>query len=210
MSNQTPSPGTVPAGWYPISAGSPQLRWWDGTQWTEHQYTVGSATGPQVGVPLRAPEGTKTGTVWIWIFAVLPLLQLAEVPFIATLYSRIFSADLHDPAAISRAEFAPGSGYFVVQAVGLFLYAIFVVFAFLDYRSLRVRGVPRPFHWAWTFLSALVYIIGRTVVARRRTGAGLGPLWLMLGAFVVDIAVTAAVVLPIIGAAFSSLVTSAG
>ena len=31
----------VPAGWYPDPAGPapdgrPQLRWWDGAQWTEH------------------------------------------------------------------------------------------------------------------------------------------------------------------------------
>ncbi|RIJ70160.1 DUF2510 domain-containing protein, partial [Nakamurella silvestris] len=27
---------TVPANWYPDPAGSPNVRWWDGTSWTEH------------------------------------------------------------------------------------------------------------------------------------------------------------------------------
>ena len=201
--------GTAPAGWYPVAPGSPQLRWWDGTQWTEHHHTVGTAPVYSAQA-LRAPEGTKTGTAWIWIFAVLPLLQLAELPFLAGLYSKIFSASLSDPSAVAGIEFAPSSGYLAIQGVNVLLYGIYVVLAVIDRRALINRGVPSPFHWGWTFLSSLVYIIGRSVVVRRRTGAGLAPLWLYIVAYVVEIITVIAVILPIVASAVNASVPSGG
>jgi hypothetical protein len=200
------APGNAVAGWYPTSPGSPQLRWWDGTQWTEHFHTLGQADASA----LRAPEGTSPYTSWIWIFAVLPLLQLAELPFLSHLYSVIFSAGLSDPTAVSRIEFSPDSGYFAIQGIGLVLYAIYVVLSALDYRALKLRGVPRPFHWAWAFLSSLVYIIGRTVVVRRRTGSGMAPMWVNIAAFVVATVATFAVLVPIMLAAIEAAVSTAG
>jgi len=32
-----PSPGMAPPGWHPDPSGQSRLRWWDGTQWTEHR-----------------------------------------------------------------------------------------------------------------------------------------------------------------------------
>jgi cytochrome bd-type quinol oxidase subunit 2 len=106
---------------------------------------------------------------------------------------------------MERAEFAPDSGILGVWGVGIVIYGLFVVAAALDYRALSARGVPRPFHWAWTFLSALVYIIGRTVVARRRTGTGLAPLWVTIATLVVTGVAIEVVVFPFIAGATSSL-----
>jgi hypothetical protein len=197
--------GAAPAGWYPVAPGSPQLRWWDGTQWTEHHHTV-DATPAYGSQTMRAPEGTRTGTAWIWIFALLPLLQLAEIPFVLTFYMKVFGAiSLTDPTAIERAEFAPDSGILGLWGVTLVVYAISVVTAALDYRALGKRGVPHPFHWAWTFLSSLVYIIGRTVVVRRRTDTGLAPLWVNIVTLVAVIVAIQVVTAPIIAASMSSL-----
>jgi hypothetical protein len=195
------NPAGPAAGWYPIAPGSPQLRWWDGTQWTEQFHTVGTSVGPVD----RAPEGTKPNTSWIWIFAVMPLIQLAELPLLSSFYQRIVSAGVTDPTSITTVEFAPASGYFVLQGVSLVLYGAYVVLAVLDYRALKARGVPRPFHWAWTFLSSLAYIIGRTVIVRRRTGAGMAPLLANILALVVSIVAIFAVIIPIMTAAVSSL-----
>ena len=39
----------VPAGWYDDGTGTATLRWWDGTQWTEH--TAPEPGGPQISAP---------------------------------------------------------------------------------------------------------------------------------------------------------------
>ena len=47
-------------------------------------------------------------------------------------------------------------------------------------RELKKRGVQQPFHWAFAFLTSIVYVIGRSVVVKRRTGGGLAPLWVYI------------------------------
>ncbi|ADG89380.1 hypothetical protein TBS_34160 [Thermobispora bispora] len=48
---------TTPAGWYPDPYGSPLLRWWDGTQWTEHTHPpVAGQSPPQPGRPQPAQQ----------------------------------------------------------------------------------------------------------------------------------------------------------
>ena len=205
MTNPTNS-GQAVAGWYPTAPGAAQLRWWDGSQWTDHFHTIGL----DAPATLTAPEGTSASTPWIWIFALLPLAQLAELPFLTHVYSVIFSAGFTNPSAISTIEFAPDSGYFALQGIGLLVYGIYVVLAVLDYRTLKARGVPRPFHWAWAFLSPLVYIIGRTVVVRRRTGKGMAPMWVIIVTLVVTMIVAFAIVIPILTEAINAAVTSAG
>jgi hypothetical protein len=198
---ESTTPAAVPAGWYPTAAGSPELRWWDGTQWTNHSHTLGVDSGQ----PLRAPDGTRTGTAWIWIFALLPLVQLAEIPLYSAFYARVFGAGFQNSTALVQAEYAPNSGYWAIQGLGILLYGVYVVLAALDHRALRARGVPRPFHWAWTFLSAIVYMIGRAVVVRRRTGSGLAPLFVNIAALLVTIIGLVAILVPIVATAATSL-----
>jgi len=82
---------------------------------------------------------------------------------------------------------APGStgvqqgDYALALVVSLVVGIGLVVLSWLDRRTLRARGVERPFHWAWSILSVLIYLIGRSVVLRRRVGGNAAPLWLFLG-----------------------------
>ncbi|MFC4531271.1 DUF2510 domain-containing protein [Sphaerisporangium dianthi] len=50
----------TPAGWYPDPYGSPQLRWWDGTQWTDATHPLESSSGqaPVTSGQWSRPEGT--------------------------------------------------------------------------------------------------------------------------------------------------------
>ncbi|MEV3859017.1 phospholipid scramblase-related protein [Streptomyces sp. NPDC050095] len=48
----------TPAGWYPDPQGAPQtLRWWDGSQWTEHTHAQGQAPAQ------AAPQAPAAGQV---------------------------------------------------------------------------------------------------------------------------------------------------
>jgi hypothetical protein len=67
----------------------------------------------------------------------------------------------------------PFSGAWIaLNLVGVLVYAATVALAWLDWRSLRERGLATPFHWALALLGLLVYIVGRTVLVRRRFHAG--------------------------------------
>jgi hypothetical protein len=175
----------IPAGWYPDPAGGPRSRWWDGQQWTEHYQEPYSTAG--VAAALRAPEGTRTNTPWIWLVIVLPLLSMVPLFFIDW------------TGYITSAATSPGSSYtgqlemitspaYLLSSVGSWvIYALIVLFAFLDWRALTRAGVPRPFHWAWAFLSSVVYAIGRAVVVNRRTGHGIAIMWVAIGSIVLQL-----------------------
>jgi hypothetical protein len=171
----------APAGWYPIAEGSSQLRYWDGAAWTDLLHdpatpaTIAAIVPRQ---PLRAPDGTNPNTPWGWVVAFWPVLSLASlIPTISYLQGLV-DTDYTSPDAVTAAILSPD--YFVTAAISLIAYGLFVVVSALDYRALARAGVPQPFHWAWSFLSGFVYVIGRGVVVKRRTGRGLAPMWIFI------------------------------
>jgi Protein of unknown function (DUF2510) len=205
----------APAGWYPVAAGSSQQRWWDGARWTEHVYgppapTIPVATAPAAAVagvePLRAPAGVRPGTVWFWLLAVgVPVLTLLDLIPTSIYLSQVIGGDTTDPTAAASALFSPA--YLLVLLSGWFIYAVSIVFGLLDWRELKARGVPKPFHWAWGFFVLVVgwpavYVIGRSIVARRRTGAGLAPLWVFIAlevvTFIVGLVIVVSAVIQLI------------
>jgi hypothetical protein len=218
----------APAGWYPVAAGSPQQRWWDGGRWTEHVYgpttpvaqaavqqAYGAAATP--AAILRAPEGVKPGTAWFWLLAVgAPVLTLLDLIPTAIYLSQVIGGDTSDPASLAASTFSPA--YLLVALSGWFIYAVCIVFGLLDWRELKARGVPKPFHWAWSFFVIAVgwpavYVIGRAVVVKRRTGSGMAPLWVFIGLQVVVFIASFVVAITAFTAflnAFSNLLPNAG
>jgi Protein of unknown function (DUF2510) len=198
----------APAGWYPVAAGSAEQRWWDGTRWTEHVYAQPTSVAPAYGqtaaavrpaVALRAPEGVAPGTIWFWLLAVgAPVLTLLDLIPISVWLGQIIAGVSSSPSALLASEFNPA--YVLVLLSGWFIYAVCIVFALLDWRELKARGVPRPFHWGWSFFVIaigwpVVYVIGRSVVVKRRTGSGLAPLWVFIGLEVVTFVVSCVVII---------------
>ena len=180
---------STPSGWYPDPSGSARSRWWDGTQWTE-QYHDPLAATPVVtpAVALRAPEGVAVYNTFTYILialvvvAFLPLLLIDWNGYIAAVVG-----GLDDPYAASAAPFALFTpGYFIALVLGWAIAAGKIVVAFFDHRELTRAGVPRPFHWAFAFLGDYVYLIGRGVVTRRRTGRGFGTVWVAVGYIVLS------------------------
>jgi hypothetical protein len=171
----------APAGWYPIADGSTQLRYWDGAAWTNQIHdpatpaTIAAIVPRQ---PLRAPDGTSPNTLWVWLIALWPVLSLLSL--VPTLFylQGIADTDYTNSNAVIAAALSPA--YFLIAAAGLVVYLVLALFSALDYRALTRAGVPQPFHWAWAFLSGWIYVIGRGVVVRRRTGRGLAPMWVFI------------------------------
>ncbi len=168
-----------PAGWYPDGTNYGQQRWWDGNQWTANVQAAYYSSG-SYGAPLPAPIGTSpyNAQIW-WIVGIYAVLSVASI-FV------VYSA-VSDPYLVLTSSTA----YLLVQlgfgAVGLLAWAAAIVLAAQDGRELESRGVQRPFHWAFTFIPSYgptIYIIGRSIVVRRRTGSGLAPIWVHLGSYV--------------------------
>jgi hypothetical protein len=187
----TPS---VPAGWYPDPAGSANLRWWDGAAWTD-QFQQPYSTDATAAA-LKAPEGTKAYNPWIWLVVFLPYVTL---PFLFTIdFGSMFDAEtLLDETAATQAQLAlvTSPAYLVLSLFGWLTTAATVFFSWLDFKTLRDAGVPKPFHWAFGFISLAglpVYAIGRAVVTKRRTGHGSAVLWATIIAYVVMIIVVIA------------------
>jgi hypothetical protein len=145
------------------------------------------ASAPPVAYGAAPRRDINTNTVWIWLLVALPLVGVLSLfafdwsSFIReSVYNDLYSESLASPSMA-------GTLLTVVSSIlSLVLTAVTVLFAFLDGRQLRARGIERPFHWAWSFFvlaigSGLVYIIGRSVIVRRYTGKGLAPLWAAIG-----------------------------
>lgn len=162
--------GILPvAGWYADPWGVAPLRWWDGAQWTGYAGGAPVAgVNPYAARPPRPllPASTPTSTVWVWLVVLLPLASLLLLPFVrphVTLRASSSGTLLApDPLAL-----VGGPAFVILQLVSLAATAAVIVAAWRDQGALTARGVERPFHWAWTFLGPLVYVIGRTVVVRK-------------------------------------------
>ena len=191
-----------PAGWYPDPAGSARTRWWNGFGWsdtygepaaaaqsapaTPAPYVAPGTSAPTYGnapayqgataygsAELEAPAGTSPYTPFIWVLAVLPIISLI-MTIVSGLNPDQTVADALDPdaPAFTATDIATGA---VSWAITLASIALGV----LDWRALKRAGVPRPFHWAWIFFAVIgapVYMIGRSIIVRKRVGTGLPPM----------------------------------
>jgi hypothetical protein len=193
VTNSTGNTSAQP-GWYDDPAGSGRKRWWDGTQWTEHvvdpavpQQTVAAAPVPIPGVP----AGTPVYNFFIWAVAVmyvLPLIAFLFFDFDGYMQKAMTGAESGSPYGGLDAVLDPG--YLLLIFSGLLAYALTVVFAYFDWRTLKRAGFIEPFHWAWAFLYSGVYVIGRSIVVKRRAGHGLAPIWAWVGVLAVYIIVS--------------------
>lgn len=161
-------------GWYADPAGSAQNRWWDGTQWTEHMQAPAFADYRASAAP-EVASGTPVYNAFIWVIALLPVVSLVSFSLFNV------SGYVIQARSLGGQHGLLGGWYVLVTVIGWVVYLVTVLLAYFDWQKLRRDGYVRPFHWAWTFLSAGVYVIGRSVIVRRRAGHGLIPIWVWAG-----------------------------
>lgn len=208
MSDSTGRAASVPAGWYSDPAGSGQLRWWDGAAWTEHMH-------PGRDVP-TAVSGTAESqnpgryNWYIWAIVLLPVVSIIAFGFIDLrgYMMRAMAFSNGDASPMAGMALVADPGYLVSLILGWIVYAATVVLAFLDWRVLERAAVVRPFHWAWSFLGGWVYVIGRCVVVKSRTGRGLLPIWVMIAVVVLGIIVAVAKMVDAISAVIAVVPTA--
>jgi hypothetical protein len=208
---QTPATPSIPAGWYQDPSNASLKRWWDGTQWTEQ------VSAPYVqGEQQRAPEGTEVQTPWIWLNVLLPVLGL--IPLFFMDFSSLFRQALEDPTGMSSLQgqlaFYTSPAAIVSTVLGWLLVGVTILFAYLDWRELKRRGVPAPFHWAFAFLGlagfGVVYPIGRSVVVKRRTGRSDHVLLAAILQIVVTVVVVIVFVVVIFNQIFATIAQDPG
>ncbi|WP_166804819.1 DUF2510 domain-containing protein [Cryobacterium sp. Sr8] len=189
----TDTAGTIStqAGWYPDPSGAARQRWWDGARWTEHLIDPAAANNPAARVSLR-DSAMPVYSASIWMIVGLPLLSLfALVAFDLTGFLIGFTSGLSTMVDLSVTSWLAllNPDFYFLYALALAARIASLIFSYVDWRGLRSDGIDRPFHWAWSFLSVDLYVLGRSIVVRRRVGRGLLPIGVMVLLWVVSYAV---------------------
>ncbi|MEF3405379.1 DUF2510 domain-containing protein [Agromyces sp. CCNWLW203] len=124
----------------------------------------------------RVPEGTPVDTIWIWLIVALPVL--AVLPLFFWDFESYLEQTMSPSTSAMFSALGPYTDPWYLAATfgGWAVYGLSVWFAALDRAALAKLGYERRFHWAWAFLSSLVYVIGRSVVVRRQSGRGYLPM----------------------------------
>ncbi|SIN91010.1 DUF2510 domain-containing protein [Agromyces cerinus] len=139
----------------------------------------------------RVPEGTPVDTIWIWLIVALPVLGILPLFFWDfQAYMEQSMSPSTDPMLTALGPYTD-PWYLAATFGGWIVYGLAVWFAALDNAALARMGYQRRFHWAWAFLSSLVYVIGRSVVVRRQAGRGYLP---MAAAIALTVVITIGVV----------------
>ncbi|OUE24512.1 DUF2510 domain-containing protein [Clavibacter michiganensis] len=186
-----PSPASAPAGGHvppeapaaaPPAYGqqAPQQPYAQAGYAQQPYAQAGYAQQPYAATPPpKVPASTSPSTWAIWVLAALPVVSL------------VLALNVDYRGALDMDPRGPRPDALVAQAVSslvqLLVWGGSVALAYVDWRDLTRRGIVRPFHWAWAFIPVVggVYLIGRSIVVRRRIeGApanALSPIWVWAG-----------------------------
>ncbi len=158
-------------------------------RWTERTHDPTQLTN--AATANRVAPGTRLTTAYIWVIATIPIVATIG------LLGFDFRQYMIDSISISSVGSSgvpqlPASylGILALNALSFVIYGVTVFMAFLDWRELGRRGLGRPFHWAWSFLGPMVYVIGRTVIISRRGGRDFAPLWVLIGVTVLGFVIS--------------------
>jgi hypothetical protein len=122
-----------------------------------------TGTTENADIPLeRSTTTAPSSTGFVWVIAVTPVVQLVLALLVVTSLGR-----------------DAGSG--VMLGIVALPYLPVVVLAYFDHKALIAAGNPKAAHWAWAFLTPLVYLIARSSSTIRLSGRGAAPLVVWIG-----------------------------
>lgn len=130
----------------------------------------------------EATEGKRTSTPWAWLLALAPVVSVAALQPALIGCLQAAASPIRGLVPQQAADLIT-VGFVINLSTTLMLIVVSGLLAWLDQRGLRQSGIDRPFPWGWGFLYG-VYLVGRTVVLRRRTGHGAAPLVLAASLFI--------------------------
>lgn len=165
--------GSWPAAGQPVQPVQPGASW-----------PAAAQPGQYVGPPRPAPRPEISGQTpvynpFIWLVTLLPVITLIILmiwnPVFHLRYVGARRVPTLDPSAFSVS-------YFLLIISAWLIYGVSVLLSYLDWQKLQRDGVVRPFHWAWAFLGAGVYVVGRSVIVHKvAPQRGLAPVWALIG-----------------------------
>lgn len=157
-------------------------------------------------LPPPASGGTPPMTPWIWLLALAPLFSIwsamtLDVDAVIELVTASIEVAPDGTVTTNPTTAPPSSG----NGTGLVVWLAGIGVAVLDWRALRAQQIDRPFPWFWAIASGFVYVIGRSIVVRRRTGTGLAPMWTTLALQAVLIAIVVSIAVRVANATLTQL-----
>lgn len=150
---------------------------------------------PSIARTGPSAPGAATDTIWIYLAIIagtLPMFTIFLMDWDGYLDVMVEMSGRPSADAASAMMSWVG-GILLISLLSYVFLGLSVLFAWLDWRELRTRGIAKPFHWAFGFFALIVtigvYVIGRTVVVKRETGKGLTPLWVWIAATILGFVV---------------------
>lgn len=153
------------------------------------------SAAPAVARTGPSAPGAATDTIWIYLAIIagtLPMFTIFLMDWDGYLDVMVEMSG-RPSADAGSAMVSWVGGILLITLLSYVFLGLSVLFAWLDWRELRRRGIDKPFHWAFAFFALIVtigvYVIGRTVVVKRETGKGLTALWVWIGVTVLGFVV---------------------
>lgn len=141
----------------------------------------GSAMPMSIAPRLPVTSALVTGTASAWTIVFMPLLAVIGIVAVMLVI-----------ASVPALQVTGFPSELLLASIAAAFYLVTVLFALADNRRLYSNGMDRPPHWAWSLLTAPVYLAARVVAVKQETGR------LNLGQLIVHVLLLA-------GAAFLAL-----
>lgn len=119
----------------------------------------GSAAPVRISPRALVTADVVTGTSSSWTIVFMPLLAIISIVAVMLVI-----------ASVPALQVTGFPSELLLASIAVAFYLVTVLFALADNRRLYSNGMDRPPHWAWSLVTAPVYLVARLVAVKRETG----------------------------------------